>query len=149
MPPGYHGCYFRIDVSDGSVDRVPLPDHVLRQFIGGSGLGVRLVLDDFGKGYSSFGYLSRANFAKIKIEQSFVRGAAGGARDCVAIVRAILALARGLGIETTAAGVETEDQAAAMRRLGVGQMQGFLFGRPTLASIVDAAANGQSDRRSA
>jgi aldehyde:ferredoxin oxidoreductase len=45
VPPGYHGCYFRIDVSDGSVDRVPLPDHVLRQFIGGSGLGVRLVLD--------------------------------------------------------------------------------------------------------
>ena len=112
-------------------------------------LGVRLVLDDFGKGYSSFGYLSRANFAKIKIEQSFVRGAAGGARDCVAIVRAILALARGLGIETTAEGVETEDQAAAMRRLGVGQMQGFLFGRPTLASIVDSAATGQSDRRSA
>ncbi len=60
-------------------------------------LGVRLVLDDFGKGYSIFGYLSRAHFAKIKIDQSFVRGAAEGAKDCVAIVHAILALARGLG----------------------------------------------------
>ncbi len=106
-------------------------------------LGVRLVLDDFGKGYSSFGYLSRANFAKIKIEQSFVRGAAGGARDCAAIVRAILALARGLGIETTAEGVETEDQAAAMRKLGVDQMQGFLFGRPKLSLVASDEARGK------
>jgi EAL domain-containing protein (putative c-di-GMP-specific phosphodiesterase class I) len=108
-------------------------------------LGVRLVLDDFGKGYSSFGYLSRANFAKIKIEQSFVRGAAGGARDCAAIVRAILALARGLGIETTAEGVETEEQAAAMRRMGVDQMQGFLFGRPKLALVAVEGADEDRD----
>jgi len=93
-------------------------------------LGVRLVLDDFGKGYSSFGYLSRAHFSKIKIDQSFVRGAAEGARDCVAIVHAILALARGLGVETTAEGVETEEQAIAMRQLGCTQLQGFHFGRP-------------------
>ncbi len=97
-------------------------------------LGVRLVLDDFGKGYSSFGYLSRAHFSKIKIDQSFVRGAAEGAKDCVAIVHAILALARGLGVETTAEGVETEGQAAAMRQLGCTQLQGFHFGRPVPAS---------------
>lgn len=97
-------------------------------------LGVRLVLDDFGKGYSSFGYLSRAHFSKIKIDQSFVRGAAEGAKDCVAIVHAILALARGLGVETTAEGVETEGQAAAMRQLGCTQLQGFHFGRPIPAS---------------
>jgi diguanylate cyclase (GGDEF)-like protein/PAS domain S-box-containing protein len=97
-------------------------------------LGVRLVLDDFGKGYSSFGYLSRAHFSKIKIDQSFVRGAAEGATDCVAIVHAILALARGLGVETTAEGVETEDQADVMRQLGCTQLQGFHFGRPVPAS---------------
>ena len=108
-------------------------------------LGVRLVLDDFGKGYSSFGYLSRANFSKIKIEQSFVRGAAAGARDCAAIVRAILALARGLGIETTAEGVETDEQAVAMRRLGVDQMQGFLFGRPKLAKAAEAEQAARDD----
>jgi diguanylate cyclase (GGDEF)-like protein len=96
-------------------------------------LGVRLVLDDFGKGYSSFGYLSRAHFAKIKIDQSFVRGAAEGAKDCVAIVHAILALARGLGVETTAEGVETETQANVMRQLGCTQLQGFHFGRPVRA----------------
>jgi diguanylate cyclase (GGDEF)-like protein len=93
-------------------------------------LGVRLVLDDFGKGYSSFGYLSRAHFSKIKIDQSFVRAAAAGERESVAIVNAILALARGLGVETTAEGVETEVQATVMRELGCSQLQGYLFGRP-------------------
>jgi EAL domain-containing protein (putative c-di-GMP-specific phosphodiesterase class I) len=93
-------------------------------------IGVRLVLDDFGKGYSSFGYLSRAQFSKIKIDRSFVQGAAEGERDCSAIVRAILALARGLCVETTAEGVETEREAAVMRALGCDQLQGYLFGRP-------------------
>jgi diguanylate cyclase (GGDEF)-like protein len=101
-------------------------------------LGVRLVLDDFGKGYSSFGYLSRAHFSKIKIDQAFVRGAAEGAQDCVAIVHAILALSRGLGVETTAEGVETEAQAGAMRELGCTQLQGFYFGRPVPASELSA-----------
>ncbi|MFL6756878.1 MAG: putative bifunctional diguanylate cyclase/phosphodiesterase [Sphingomicrobium sp.] len=112
------------------------------------GLGVRLVLDDFGKGYSSFGYLSRAHFAKIKIDQSFVRGAAEGARDCVAIVNAILALARGLDVETTAEGVETEMQADVMRQLGCTQLQGFHFGRPVRAEELDRNA-GQTRRRTA
>jgi len=97
-------------------------------------IGVRLVLDDFGKGYSSFGYLSRAHFSKIKIDRSFVHGAAEGERDCSAIVRAILALARGLSVETTAEGVENEREAAVMRALGCDQLQGYLFGRPVPAS---------------
>lgn len=107
-------------------------------------LGVRLVLDDFGKGYSSFGYLSRARFSKIKIDQSFVRGAADGARDCIAIVHAILALARGLGVETTAEGVETEAQAEVMRSLGCTQLQGYHFGHPVAADrIEDHATPGE------
>ena len=93
-------------------------------------LGVRLVLDDFGKGYSSFGYLSRTKFAKIKIDHSFVRAAADGERESEAIVRAILALAQSLGVETTAEGIETEVQAEAMRQMGCSQLQGFHFGRP-------------------
>lgn len=93
-------------------------------------LGVRLVLDDFGKGYSSFGYLARAHFSKIKIDQCFVRGAAEGARESVAIVHAILALARGLGVETTAEGIETANQAQVLRDFGCTQLQGFHFGHP-------------------
>jgi diguanylate cyclase (GGDEF)-like protein len=101
------------------------------------GIGVRLVLDDFGKGYSSFGYLSRAQFSKIKIDRSFVQGAAEGERDCSAIVRAILALARGLSVETTAEGVENEREAAVMRALGCDQLQGYLFGRPVPSDELD------------
>ena len=108
-------------------------------------LGVRMVLDDFGKGYSSFGYLSRARFSKIKIDQSFVRAAATGERESAAIVHAILALARGLGVETTAEGVETAEQAMVMRRFGCDQLQGFYFGRPVAAS--DLAISDASDRR--
>ncbi|MEN3973413.1 EAL domain-containing protein [Sphingomicrobium sp. XHP0235] len=106
------------------------------------GLGVRMVLDDFGKGYSSFGYLSRAHFSKIKIDQSFVTAAAAGDQQCVAIVHAILALAGGLGIETTAEGVETRAQADIMRDLGVGSLQGYLFGRPEILgeNVVDMSA---------
>jgi diguanylate cyclase (GGDEF)-like protein len=93
-------------------------------------IGVRLVLDDFGKGYSSFGYLSRASFAKIKIDRSFVHGAAQGQRECVAIVKAILALAKGLDMDVTAEGVENEHEAQAMRELGCDHLQGFLFAVP-------------------
>src|SRR5687767_5148271 len=50
MPFGYHGCYLRIDVTDGSVERVPLAETVLRQFIGGSGLGAWLLLNEGGAG---------------------------------------------------------------------------------------------------
>jgi diguanylate cyclase (GGDEF)-like protein len=96
-------------------------------------LGVRLVIDDFGKGYSSFGYLARAHFSKIKIDQSFVRGAAQGARESVAIVCGMLALAGGLGVETTAEGIETAAEADVMRALGCTHLQGFLFGRPAPA----------------
>ena len=97
-------------------------------------LGVRLVLDDFGKGYSSFGYLSRAHFAKIKIDQSFVRGAAEGRARIAS--RSSMPSSRwpaGLGVETTAEGVETEAQAEVMRQLGCTQLQGFHFGRPVPA----------------
>ena len=108
-------------------------------------LGVRMVLDDFGKGYSSFGYLSRARFSKIKIDQSFVRAAATGERESAAIVHAILALARGLGVATTAEGVETAAQAEVMRDFGCDQLQGFHFGRPVAAR--DLAGHADSNRR--
>ncbi|MCY7398464.1 MAG: EAL domain-containing protein [Sphingomonas bacterium] len=108
-------------------------------------IGVGMVLDDFGQGYSSFGYLSRARFSKIKIDQSFVRGAAQGERESLAIVDAILALARGLGMATTAEGVETAAQAEVMRGLGCDQLQGYYFGRPVAAGGLDK--NSDDGRR--
>ena len=98
-------------------------------------LGVRLALDDFGTGYSSLGYLKKAPFDKIKIDQSFVRGAASTGSRNSAIIRAIVSLAESLGMDTCAEGVETHDDLQLIRELGVSQVQGYIFGRPA-----DAAA---------
>jgi diguanylate cyclase (GGDEF)-like protein len=110
-------------------------------------LGVRLALDDFGTGYSSLGYLKKAPFDKIKIDQSFVRGAASSTNRNAAIIRAIVTLADTLGMDSCAEGVETHDDLALIRELGVSMVQGYIFGRPTDAetarelaksSVVDA-----------
>ncbi|HEX6375922.1 MAG TPA: EAL domain-containing protein [Allosphingosinicella sp.] len=97
-------------------------------------LGVRIALDDFGTGYSSLSYLQSFPFDKIKIDRSFIEQllTRPGAS---AIVRAITDLARALGMETTAEGVEESEQLAELRRHGCSSVQGYLFSRP-----VDAAA---------
>ncbi|MGZ8359031.1 MAG: EAL domain-containing protein [Allosphingosinicella sp.] len=93
-------------------------------------LGVGLALDDFGTGYSSLGYLQRTDFSKIKIDRSFVKAAAEGCPESLAIIQAIVAMAKGLGMATTAEGVETEAERELVRGLGCTQIQGFLIGRP-------------------
>ena len=109
-------------------------------------LGVRLALDDFGTGYSSLGYLKKAPFDKIKIDQSFVRGAASTTNRNSAIIRAIVTLAESLGMDTTAEGVETHDDLQLIRELGVSQVQGYIFGQPGRRRG-RARAGQQRDRR--
>ena len=104
-------------------------------------LGVRLALDDFGTGYSSLGYLKKAPFDKIKIDQSFVRGAASLTSRNSAIIRAIVSFAESLDMDTTAEGVETHDDLALIRELGCSQVQGYIFGRPADAATARALAN--------
>ncbi len=98
------------------------------------GLGIRLALDDFGTGYSSLGYLSRTKFTTIKIDRSFVQGAAKKVPESVAIIRAVVAMAESLGMSTTAEGVETEAEYQLVRTMGCRKVQGYLFGRPMIAS---------------
>lgn len=93
-------------------------------------LGVRLALDDFGTGYSSLGYLSKTKFSTIKVDRSFVQGAARNAPESLAIIRAVVALADSLGMVTTAEGVETEQECQMIVNLGCKKIQGYLFGRP-------------------
>ena len=104
-------------------------------------LGVRLALDDFGTGYSSLGYLKKAPFDKIKIDQSFVRGAASTTKRNGAIIRAIVSLAESLDMDTTAEGVETHDDLYLIRELGVSQVQGYIFGKPMKAEEARELAN--------
>jgi EAL domain-containing protein (putative c-di-GMP-specific phosphodiesterase class I) len=110
-------------------------------------LGIKLSLDDFGTGYSSLGYLSRTKFSNIKIDRSFVQGAARNVPENVAIIRAVIALADSLGMSTTAEGVETEEELAMIRGLGCRKIQGYLFGRPMSAQ--DARALFSSGTRTA
>ena len=96
-------------------------------------LGVSVVLDDFGTGYSSMKYLQMFPIDKIKIDKSFIQSMPDQS-NCGAIVCAIAGLARTLGIETTAEGVETMEQFELLRSAGCQLAQGNLFSRPVPAS---------------
>ena len=97
-------------------------------------LGVRISIDDFGTGYSSLGYLRHMPVDDIKIDRSFTARLAEDPQT-TAIVAAIVQLAHTLGIEVVAEGVETHEQLAVLRRLGVDHAQGYLFGRPVPADV--------------
>ena len=110
-------------------------------------LGVRLALDDFGTGYSSLGYLSKTKFSTIKVDRSFVQGAARNAVESIAIIRAVVALADSLGMSTTAEGVETEAELEMISGLGCRKIQGYLFGRPMSSTDArDLAHRGTAAR---
>ncbi|KTE17353.1 EAL domain-containing protein [Sphingopyxis sp. H115] len=114
-----------------------------RMFKALKGLGVRLALDDFGTGYSSLGYLQTAPFDKIKIDQSFVRGATEPESRNSAIIAAIVALAEALEMETTAEGIESLDQLDLIRRLNVSHVQGYVYSKPVAnAELLDHAEAG-------
>lgn len=106
-------------------------------------LGVTFALDDFGTGYASLANLKVVPLDKVKIDKCFVDDICDD-RQSVAIVGAVVALARGLGIVVTAEGVETEAQATALSALGVGTMQGYLFGRP--APVAEQGSPGSGAR---
>ena len=108
-----------VQLEDGTLDLL----HALQ------GRGIRIAMDDFGTGYSSLTYLRRFPFDKIKIDQGFVRDLASRP-DCVEIVRSMASLGAGLGMTTTAEGVETAEQFSQLQAAGCDQVQGYHFGRP-------------------
>lgn len=107
-------------------------------------MGIKLSLDDFGTGYSSLGYLRNIRFDTIKVDRSFVQGAAKAKPESIAIIRAVVALADALNIMTTAEGVETEAEMIMVRDMGCKKIQGFYFGRPMLFADTVALFGDQS-----
>ena len=102
-------------------------------------LGVSMVLDNCGTGYSSASYLTGFPFDKIKIDRSVAQGFASR-RDCAAVVASVLALAHGLDIATAAKGVESREQFEALQAAGVDFAQGYLFGHPVPHAELDLDA---------
>jgi diguanylate cyclase (GGDEF)-like protein len=96
-------------------------------------MGVRISVDDFGTGYSSLSYLKRFPLHNLKIDRSFVAGLPDH-RDSIAITQAVVAMAHSLGMNVTAEGVETAEQAAFLRAIDCDKQQGYLYSRPVGAS---------------
>ena len=103
--------------------------HQLRSF------GIKISMDDFGTGYSSLSYLRSFPFDKIKIDRSFIKDISDKG-DCAAIVKAVAGLGKGLGIATTAEGVETAEQLQHVRAEGCTEVQGYLFSAPQPAEAL-------------
>jgi len=97
--------------------------HQLRAF------GIKISMDDFGTGYSSLSYLRSFPFDKIKIDRSFIKDISDKG-DCAAIVKAVAGLGKGLGIATTAEGVETIEQLHKVRNEGCTEVQGYFYSAP-------------------
>ena len=132
---GLDPCRLEIEITEGSLlDNTTAVLEILREI---RSLGASISMDDFGTGYSSLSYLQKFPFDKIKIDQSFIR-TSDHSEESVAIVRAVAALGRGLGMKTIAEGVETAEQLARVRAEGCGAVQGYLTGHPLAAA--DAAA---------
>ena len=103
--------------------------HQLRSF------GIKISMDDFGTGYSSLSYLRSFPFDKIKIDRSFIKDISDKG-DCAAIVKAVAGLGKGLGIATTAEGVETIEQLHHVRQEGCTEVQGYFFSAPQPAAAL-------------
>jgi len=112
------------------------------------GLGISLALDDFGTGYSSLRSLTAFPFDKIKIDKTFV-GNLGQRDESAAVISSVVTLARGLGMNITAEGVETEEQLEHLRVLGVNFAQGYLLGRPMPLSQLEDHSQVEEQRRNA
>ncbi|HEC05575.1 MAG TPA: EAL domain-containing protein [Thiolapillus brandeum] len=100
-------------------------------------VGVKLSVDDFGTGYSSMNYLKRFPLDALKIDRSFVMDLVTDSND-ESIIRAIVAMSKGLGLHTVAEGVETDQQKELLSSIGCDLMQGYLYSRPVPAEEAES-----------
>ncbi|WP_445158560.1 putative bifunctional diguanylate cyclase/phosphodiesterase [Halomonas sp. E14] len=110
--------------------------------------GHRIAIDDFGMGYSSLSYLKNLPLDKLKLDRAFINSLPGDAADA-AIVSAVLAMARGLGLDVVAEGVETQEQLDFLQKAGCRLVQGYLFARPMSAQMLETTWQGEATQASA
>lgn len=105
-------------------------DDTIQKMLALQQLGIGISIDDFGTGYSSLSYLKKLPLKQLKIDQSFVRDITSDPNDAV-IVHTIIQMARSLGLDVIAEGVETEEQLLFLKEKGCTAYQGYFFGRPS------------------
>jgi EAL domain-containing protein (putative c-di-GMP-specific phosphodiesterase class I) len=123
-----------LEVTEGVL--IDNPDAAKERLDALRALGIKLVLDDFGAGYSSLTYLQRLPFDKLKVDRGFVAALDQSANAGV-IIQAIIALGRALDMSILVEGIETEEQRVLVRLAGSDEMQGFLFSRPAPREEID------------
>jgi diguanylate cyclase (GGDEF)-like protein/PAS domain S-box-containing protein len=131
---GLDPAFLELEITESAV--MDDPDQAIEQMHRLRELGVRLAIDDFGTGYSSLLRLKRMPVQKLKIDQGFVAGLPEG-EDDISIVRAIIALARSMGMQVLAEGIEEAEQAAFLLENGCELGQGYWFARPMPAGDID------------
>jgi EAL domain-containing protein (putative c-di-GMP-specific phosphodiesterase class I) len=132
---GLKGRHVRLEVTESTL--LEEPDIAIDILTDLANHGINGVIDDFGTGYSSLSYLSRLPVAALKIDRSFVSALDSGG-GAIGIVRSIIAMARELGIDVIAEGVESPTQLRQLKQFDCGEVQGYLFGRPVDAREAEA-----------
>lgn len=125
------GGSLELEITESIMADFPRTERVLNQL---NDLGVKISIDDFGTGYSSFSYLSRLSIHKLKIDQSFLNPLN---KTNKAIIKTIIGLADNLQLELIAEGVENEEQVSFLIEQKCRQVQGYYFGRPLPAEMVE------------
>jgi diguanylate cyclase (GGDEF)-like protein len=132
---GFDPARLTVEVTEGVL--ISSPEQAKRAFIGLRELGIKIALDDFGCGYASIGTLREFGFDSMKIDRSLILGLHhddnGGA-----VLQATVALANALHLPVTAEGIETEEQATAVKLSGCDKLQGYLFSKPVTADEITA-----------
>ncbi|MFV3129296.1 EAL domain-containing protein [Niveispirillum sp. KHB5.9] len=128
---GVDPTLLKLEVTESTI--IGDPAHAAEILSGLRGLGIRLCMDDFGTGYSNLSYLQTLPFDFLKVDRAFVSSMIDRFESRT-ILRTMLALAQQLALEVVAEGVETDEQADELSRLGCGFLQGYLYGRPMPAA---------------
>jgi diguanylate cyclase (GGDEF)-like protein/PAS domain S-box-containing protein len=131
---GFKSVWLELEVTESQV--MQKPEESIEKLKALNDMGIKIAIDDFGTGYSSLAYLKRLPVSRLKIDRSFIRDIPENKED-VAIVKAIIALAKSLGIGIIAEGVESEVQSSFLMKNHCYMMQGYYYGRPVISEKIE------------